>query len=290
MIKRVMFGDIGVRPLDVEDTTDHEIRLGRNVYKFNSSVFATGDFSTIHLGTDANGKRCLLKIAKRPETNTDLEREARVLEFFKTTAKLKEVSYYMPRVLDLLRVDGRVVMVERYDADLISVTQIGQAYPEGLNPQDAAWVARRVMALVSAADMGGLVHGAIVPDHVLVNKVSHNPMHIGWAHAVDPSVQRIEGIITRWREFYPPEVFEKKRPDQRSDIFMAARTIEYLLTGPDRTQYGLSSNVPITLKNFLDKCTEEDPKKRFQSGGEALDELTKLIRKLWGKEYRELEV
>ncbi len=290
-MKKVMFGDIGVRPLDITDVETHTITIAGRSYKFSSQPFAHGDFSSIHIGTDTVDKlSVLLKISKKNEFNKHIERELRVIEYFQSDSKMRSgIGSYLPKIKSTGFIDGRIVVVQSYSPDFVSVAQIGQAYPGGMIPQEAAWVARRVMAQVIVAENGRLVHGAIVPDHVLVGKVSHNPIHIGWAHACDPQTQRVEMIITRWKDLYPQEVFDKKRPTNKTDIYMAGKTIEYLLAGPDKRS-GIPSTVPDQFATVLSKCIEENPDRRFETGSEALLAITTAVRALWGKSYQELVV
>lgn len=288
--KKVMFGDLGLaRLLETGDNMDHEIQIGRRVYKYNGKPFRTGEFSTIHHGTDAKGKQRLIKIAKSSAHNEALERELRVIKFYQSDPKLKDVGRYLPAVKDSLVVDGRLVIVMRYIPDVLDVETIVQAHHGLMDPRDVAWVSRRVIAQVIAAEMGGLVHASILPPHVLVNRASHNPLHIGWAHALDPRNERVKTIVTAYREFYPPEVFKRRRPDCRTDIFMAGKTIAYMLGG-DPTNFTIPHSVPDRLVEIVTRCTQEDPEARFQSGGEAMQALTKVVRDLWGEEFRELEV
>lgn len=287
--RKVMFGDLGQgRLLDTEDEMDHEVRFGRRVYKYSSKPFRTGEFSTIHRATAQDGKQRLLKIAKNASCNDALQRELRIIRFYQTEDKLRPVGRYFPAIKDTFTVDGRLVIVMRYIPDALSVETVVGAYDGVMDPQDAAWIARRVVAQVIAAEMGELVHGSILPPHVLVNRVSHNPLHIGWAHAVDPRRERISTIVTAYRDFYPPEVFEHRRPDRRTDIYMAGKVIAYTM-GADPSTSDLPHVVPARMADVIDSCTQEDPDKRYQRGGDAMEELTNAVRELWGEEYRELE-
>ena len=64
--------------------------------------------------------------------------------------------------------------------------------------------------------------------------------------------------------YAPPEQFGSGQTDQRSDIYSLGVTIKNLLGG----------NYSGHLKKILDKCTELDPKNRFQSVDELKSALT----------------
>ncbi len=68
--------------------------------------------------------------------------------------------------------------------------------------------------------------------------------------------------------YAPPEQYGSGQTDQRSDIYLIGVTIKTLL----------GENCGEHLKDILDRCTEYDPKNRFQSVDElkeALEELNK---------------
>lgn len=291
--KKVMFGEIGARLLDTDAGLDLELQVGHQTYKYTDTPFRKGEHSTIHRGTNSSGKPVLLKIAKSENFNEALKRELRIIRFFqqggpgKRAATNAQVGKFLPKILSSTTINDRLVIVMPYDEDIISVETIHSAYG-GLKPQDAAWVARRILAQVIAAEMGEMVHGSILPPHVLVNRVNHDPVHIGWAHAVDPAHERITNVVTAYKDFYPPEVFQKRRPDRRTDIYMAGQTIMYVL-GVHEDAHALANSVPAAMAHVITKCTRNNPSNRYQRGAEALSALTEAVRGIWGTEFRPLE-
>ncbi len=206
---------------------------------------------------------------------------------------IAQVSTFVPHLLDTFLMEGAGrtryrVNVMKYKKDFVSLAEVIDAYPSGLEPAQVAWVARRIIAQALAASMMGVVHGAITPDHVLVNPVSHEPLHIGWAHAImNPTSERITHVIDRWREYYPPEVFEKKHPDLRTDLFMAGKTIIKLLGG-DVKNTTLPSTVPPEMRRIILQLVEKSPSRRPSDGKVYLDEFTRVVRGIWGRKYRPL--
>ena len=142
-----------------------------------------------------------------------------------------------------------------------------------------------------AASMAGVVHGAITPDHVMVHPKTHEALHIGWAHAIDRVAHpnaRITHIIDRWKDWYPPEVFQKKPPDHTTDIYMAGKTILRLFGGDTKQNiFPEHAASPAIIRTVL-RCVEDSPARRYQDGKQALDELTRAVRAYWGKTYRPL--
>jgi hypothetical protein len=168
----------------------------------------------------------------------------------------------------------------------VPLTDIIAAYPGGLDPRDAAWICRRVLAQTLAAAMAGVVHGALTPDHVLVHPLSHEPRHIGWAHALE-SGGRLARIVTRWRDWYPPEVFDKQTLDHRSDLYMAGKTMLRLFGG-DPARNTLPPSVPAELARVVLRCVREARVERPRDGRPVLEAFTRVVRNLWGTVYRPL--
>ena len=173
-----------------------------------------------------------------------------------------------------------------YNPDLISITSLMTSFPNGMDPKDAIWICRRIAAQVATAHMAGVVHGAIVPDHVLVNIESHDPVHIGWVHSMK-SGDTFTHVISRWKAYYPPEVFTKKPVNVRTDIYMAGKTMIALLGG-DVEKNTFPASVPKEIVSAVLKCVEKNPADRYLNGKELLDKLTEVARALWGKSFRKL--
>ena len=278
-----------------------ELRSPAGTYRLADNPFRTGDFSMLYRGVRLGGtvrEDVIVKIASVPVNNVWLEREAQVLRRFhdaKCGDRLAKVSAFVPKLRDAFLVTGAGGMRYRanvvpYSPDYVSVAEIIAAFPNGLDPQDAAWIARRIFAQTIAASMAHVVHGALVPDHILVHPFTHDPLHIGWAHSVqDPkrTGARITHVIERWKDVYPPEVFQKKTPDHRTDLFMAGKTIIVLLGG-DAKRNTLPTSVPEAMARTVLRCVEADPNRRIRDGKQALDEFTRVVRSLWGKAYRPL--
>lgn len=279
-------------------TSDYsEIVSSKGTYRLSQKVFAEGDFSMLYRGTmlGSTSVPIIAKIAREPADNSWLEKEAVLLKQAadaKAKTPLSGISPFLPNILDTLFVEGdggrryRANIV-RFVPGMVSIADIMRAYPGGLEAPQAAWVARRIFAQTLAASMLGVTHGAITPDHVLVHPVSHEPLHTGWGHAT--SSGRVTHIIDRWRDIYPPEVFKKEDADHRTDIYMAAATIVRLLGG-DVARKKLPASVPPEVARLILRCLEESPSRRPQDGRALLDEFTRVVRSVWGRTYRQLDM
>jgi hypothetical protein len=45
-----------------------------------------------------------------------------------------------------------------------SLAEVRAAFPAGIDPQDAAWMWRRLLVAVGAAHRAGVIHGAVLPE------------------------------------------------------------------------------------------------------------------------------
>lgn len=251
-------------------------------------AFAGGDFSEIWRGRTTTGMKIIVKIAREKADNSWIEKEAKTLDILAQDKDLEPLRRFLPEVIADFDEGGRRALLFDDIPDLLSVRELISLFPNGMPPADATWVARRIVAQASAAAMAGMVHGALLPDHVLVGVRNHEPRHIGWGHAV-PLGGRLSHVLDRYRDYYAPELFDRAPADTTMDIYSAGQTIRRLLGGDPKTK-SLPKAVPAPLAVIVGRLTEDRPERRYQSGKEALDALSGVARSLWGKRYRPLAI
>lgn len=271
------------------------IKTARATYHFKETPFAAGDFSDVFLGSAEGGKAAMVKVARDPTKNQYLANEAAILTTADTDRHTDAIRPFLPKLLDSVTIvepgnQQYLANVFTYRSGYVSVTDIRRVYPDGLPAAEAAWIWRRIIGQAIVARMLNSVHGAIVPDHVLVHPVSHDPLHIGWAHAVIRPHERnarLTTVIDRWRDWYPPEVFSRDVPSHQTDLYMAGKTMLYLLGG-DVARNRFPNHTPEPLVRIIRRCLESDPSRRPDDGSALLRESTDAIRTLWGRTYRKL--
>jgi len=250
-----------------------EMRSAKGVYRFAGTPTYRGDFAVIYRGMIEKGARAVLaKVAAAPTNNPWLEREATILEKGKATP-------WIPKLVDTFMAGGggkkmRVIITEDVP-NLQSVTDVMKRFPKGIDPRDAAWIQRRILGQVCTAERLGVVSTAIVPDHILLNEAKHEPLYIGWGHAVQPNTV-VSHILPRWKDHYPPEILKKAPVSAQTDIFMAAKILVKLTNGARHSAF----------REYLAKSLDPNPQRRYGSGYEALDGLTRAVRAAWGSGYR----
>ena len=252
----------------------------------------------------------VLKIARSADDDDLVAREAAAL---RRMARLGDPRYaaYLPRLLDTarLREPGlagparRVNVLARLDG-FVTLAQVRAAYPDGLDPRDAAWMWRRLLVAVGHAHRAGVAHGAVLPGHVLIHPGEHGLVLVDWCYSAipdpaqdavvgphrgaggvpirgpaDPS-RRIPAIVEAYADWYPPEVARREPPGAATDVALATRCASYLLGDPDPNRLGAA--VPAPIRRFLGGCLLPAPSMRPDDAWRLLDELDDLLGRLYG--------
>lgn len=271
---------------DLKATAAPEPKRGPVVIQVRSAKYvvgdllAKGDIADVYLCTDPAS--CVLKIAQRPADNDLLENEAKRIEKLRPKTGADNFARYIPKLVDSFTLKGdksaRRVNVLKYYGDHVSLEAVNKRYPKGLDYRDAAWMVKRLLEGLGNAHQKGIVHGAILPPHLIVHPVDHGAKIIGWGCAVDTG-QPLKVISARWRDHYPPEVFAKKPATPAADVFMASKLALWLI-GDGFCPRAVSD---LFRANLIVQ------RARHQDAWALHDDLSKLLEQLNGPpKYREL--
>ncbi len=182
---------------------------------------------------------------------------------------------------------------------------------------------KRLLVGIGFVHTKDVVHGAIIPPHVMVHPIGHGAKIIDWCYAVDlretdpkkaakaaapdpktawsrlvpptlvnpgPGAGRVKAISAGWKEFYAPEILKKEVVSPSTDIYMAAKCAVYLLGGDVKTGQ-MPASVPAPIQGFIKSCILASPKGRPQDAWDLHEEFDGLLSKLVGKPtYRELSM
>ena len=246
----------------------------------------TGERSVIYGATSALKEDVLLRIVLSPMHNPWFANE-RV--FLKTAFDPKDgrlfpkVRKYFPEVIDLFYITDKKrkyqAVVYPRKRGLISVADLGNLHADKLDIQHIAWISRRIMAQAVAANACGLSHGAITPEHVLVDPIAREPLHIGWQHSVplgQPSTSRPKNF----EELLNPCGMSEEKDDTQAAI----QTILWL-----RSKLAKPEEFPDKIENIF-KYKGIHKKYGLIPALDILTEMTKEYRSKWGVNYRPLEV
>ncbi|WZH51569.1 MAG: hypothetical protein PIR53_16290 [Nocardioides alkalitolerans] len=173
-------------------------------------------------GTVANlyavsGGDAVVKIARRRSSSRYLRNERTALtRLAELTDDERWLAPYLPRLLDtatLRSPDGSTseqreanVLGSLTRADgFVPLTAVQAAAPGGLDGRDWAWMQRRIIRALAAVHAIGIVHGALLPENVLIHPEEHGVVLAGWSFATRPG-RPAEGVVASQAAAYPPEV------------------------------------------------------------------------------------
>ncbi|WP_207835636.1 hypothetical protein [Williamsia soli] len=142
----------------------------RNVFALRERLWATP--ATVAYGTED------------PLVRVEITRGAGVsaqpLGFLRDALAAQRMDAFVPEVLESAITDGHQWMAYRLPAGMRSLRDVHAAYPAGLDGRDWAWMARRILMTLAAANR---THGALTLDTVLIHPDEHGVMLTGWGPA-----------------------------------------------------------------------------------------------------------
>ncbi len=251
------------------------------------SLLAVGDVADVHLASTTGDagpaeSRYFLKIARAPEGNLLLDNERRTLKHLGPAAGKTVFRWYLPRLVESFQTPGPVpkrVNVYPADPGFYTLEQVHEQHP-ALDGRHLAWIFKRLLSVLGFSHGQGIVHGAVLPCHVLIHAADHGLRLVGWGQSVE-SGRRITVLAPRYRDWYPLEVLNKQPATPETDLFLAARCLIYL-AGGDPVRDRMPDSVPAPMQRFLATCLLEGPRMRPGDAWKLMDEFDELLRQLYG--------
>jgi len=241
-------------------------------------LVAAGDIANLYQAGPG-----LQKIPRDPADNDLIGREIAALALLHAGGDPR-FACYLPRLAGRERqrdpgtgAARRVSVLGRLDG-FVSLADVRRAYPAGLDPRDAAWIWRRLLVALGFAHRAGVVHGAVLPAHVMIHPAEHGLALIDWCYSVLAPGDRVPAVVTRYRDWYPPEVAGRRDAGPGTDIYLATRCMTDLMGGAD----GRGGRAPRRLTAFAGGCMLRQPSRRPQDAWRLLAELDDLLGRLYG--------
>jgi hypothetical protein len=255
------------------------------------TLAARGDLANLY-----RTGRGLLKVARDPADNDLLDAEAAALTRIGGSVDVRFGAYF-PVLAQVQRLvdprsgaERRANLIGELDG-FISLAQVGTPFGGaafgggasgggasgggasggGVDPRDAAWMWRRLLVALGAAHRAGVVHGAVLPEHVLIHPADHGLVLVDWCYSGRPPY-RLPAIVARHRDRYPPEVLAGQPAGPDADIWLAT----YCMTGLT------GDRLPAPLAAFARGCLLASPRRRPQDAWALLHELDELLGRLYG--------
>ena len=243
------------------------------------ALVARGDLANLYrCGARGGGARggWLHKVARDPADNDLIDREAAALALLRRRADPRLLAYF-PELVRVQRVTDPATGAVRHGhviaelAGFASLAEVRSAFPAGVDPRDAAWMWRRLLVAIGAAHRAGLVHGAVLPEHVLIHPRAHGVVLIDWCYS-GKACAPLPALVRRYQDWYPPEIAARGPAGPDADIWLAAACMSEL-TG---------DLMPSRLAAFVRGCQVASPRGRPHDAWELLAELDELLGRLYG--------
>jgi len=166
--------------------------------------------------------------------------------------------------------------------ELYTLDEVRSCFPNGLDARQAAWIWRRVLTVLGYAHANGIVHGAVLPPHLLVEPREHKLVLIDWCCAVPAMGPRAVRMLSRRHEpWYKREFASRSPPSPALDIALAARSMVELMGGNPQ-EMTLPASVDAALGRYFSRCAGFGPMARPESW-RLLEDFDRLIDAVWGQ-------
>jgi len=128
-----------------------------------------------------------------------------------------------------------------------TLEQLRQQFPSGVDPRHAIWIWRRALELLDWLHRSGVVHGALLPAHLLLDAREHSVGLVGFSCAGPPGTP-LAVMDPHRAGFYVGVATPKRTLSAATDLAMLARCIIHALGGePTR----VPGHVPAPLARLL---------------------------------------
>jgi serine/threonine protein kinase len=252
------------------------------------SLLTSGDAADVYLATTGDEANTateplyLLKVARVPESNAQLDIERKALSRLLRVAATTTYWNYLPPLVESFATRGRSpqrINVFRWEPGFYTLEQVHTQFP-ALDDRHLAWIFKRLLTVLGFIHRQNLLHGAVLPCHALIHAAGHGLQLIGWGGSVAVG-QRIRNVPARYQEWYPPEVQNQRPASPATDLFLAARCLIYL-AGGDPVTNRMPDAVPLPMQRFLKTCLLDSVAMRPDDAWALMEEFDDLLYALYG--------
>ncbi|MGH3242707.1 MAG: molecular chaperone DnaJ [Spirillospora sp.] len=260
------------------------ITTRRHAYRLADDPIG-GDLAELYaarLETGGDGG-VLLKMPRDLRDSDLLEREAVALRQLPKDGDGRFLPY-VPRLVESFRhrdastgAQRQVNVVAALDG-FHTLTEVKRAYPGGVDPRDVAWMWRRLLVGLGFAHRAGVLHGAVLPDHVMIHPGKHGLVLVDWCYSVPgcyahvDTSGRVPAMVDRFADRYPPEVPGRETASTATDLYMATRCMTDLM----------GDKAPKAMRSFARGCLLTAQNRRPSDAWRLLAEFDELLERLYG--------
>lgn len=200
------------------------------------------------------GGEGVLKVARRPHDNDLIRHEHETILRLHRDLEPRETAF-IPVTQETVAVKQsggitRQANVLDFLDGFVTLEQV-MGRKGRIDPRDMAWMWRRLLFVIGAAHNAGVMHGAVLPPHVMVHPEEHGLVLIDWCYSAPTGRPKIDAVSRAYKNWYPAEVLKRERCGPETDIFMGARTMLALCGGADGNP---PLSMPSPLRAFFRAC------------------------------------
>ena len=206
-------------------------------------LLAKGEISDVYQARRARwpSELVVLKTLREADDAPLLEHEWRALRQLENT----NLGVRVPAPVE----SSRTACAYRWAGGFLHTFEaVRDAYREGIPPVASIWVWRRILEVLTVMRQHGLVHGAILPQHLVIQNGEHGVRVVGFSCA-DRANAPLRVVCTAYEDFYPHAAVDSQKLTSSMDVTMSARCVSYLLG---------EGEVPAPLAELLQRVASEE--------------------------------
>ena len=245
---------------------------------FIKGPFEKGDICDLYLADRGRSKEYIIKIARSENDKDLMDRERKNLGILTSddSKEARNFQKYLPKLVDHFTASRRPVHVFELAEGYVSLDEILSKVK--LDFRHRVWMMNRLLSLLGYSHHNGIVHGAILPKHLLYHPKTHGMVLVDWCYSANLKAgEHIPAVVKGNEALYPKEV-RSKRPHLATDIYMAARSLRLFCM-----------NVPEQFHPIFQWCLAESPHSRPAKPWALQDRWIETAKKVYGEpKYIEL--
>jgi hypothetical protein len=235
-----------------------------------SEPLTKGDICDLYIAESSKDPNVILKIVRGPKDNDLMDRERTALEIL-WKAKPENFRKYLPEFIQGVKASGRRVNILHNELTYLPLREIVDLHSGKLDFRHIVWMVNRALSILGFAHQSGIVHGAILPCHLLYDPKSHGLKLVDWCYSCTNG-QNIPAIVRDYSNNYPPEVKKKRLAGPWTDIYMLMKSIEII-----------SGEVPKRFRGLIQWCVTESPASRPADAWMVQDRWVNLAKEEFGE-------
>jgi hypothetical protein len=229
------------------------------------ALLAHGEISDVYEAKRARwpSEHVVLKVLRERSDLSAFEHEWEVLQGLqRSTAPAEALASRVPEPVVRGEIEGGAfagsrAMIFRWPHGFAHTFEaVGSAYPKGVDPRASIWVWRRILEVLSFVHASGIVHGAVLPRHLLVQRGEHGVRLVGFSCA-ERVGGKLRAMSKGFETFYPPGLAPTVELTLAVDLVMSARCVAVLLGGEAATG-GVPARVPPPLAAVIRRVANVD--------------------------------